>query len=1373
MALVTTASQPVPSPTAAWSTEEPRLRSFNVAPTPGSHANMSLSTGKWDAGRSTSVGQVSKTTALEPKAARPTSPLKPTETTLATLPPAPLPAPAPTPAVESPTKRTRILQEILTTERTYVEGLLLVDRLLYTPLHRASRSGGTAAPTSGGPPPPTLSTKRVADIFANFSDILNVNREFLAQLEARFRPDPTHSALLDTDLCIGDVFLSVAPFFKMYSVYIRNFHRALTLLRTTVETSAGFRAFIRTVNAHPELKSLTIDSYLMLPIQRLPRYRLLLADLTRHTPDSHPDHPLVTRALQVIEEVAQFVNDMIRQHEMYTAMVAIQKCLHGFQDNLLVPGRRLIKRGPVRKICRKNHQPREFFLFTDVLIYASPALLENTFNFHRKFPLEECRVIDVPDTPKAALKNVFQIYSREKSFGVYTETARAKQEWVKVLHRAIADHITARKTLRIDHNSSARRAQSMYITTQCHVASGACATTADHASTPGSPLSVSHLTMSPSSEISDTATLTGIDAAVAPPALHLTPAPSAPAASPTSPRVVENYNAPVWVPDEQAVRCLICYEEFNLFRRKHHCRACGHVVCHYCSTKTIVIPGSWEAEDKEARACDQCVALLFGKEHLNDSKQQQHQLQRRSSTASASSSNPGSARNSLFGSSVAYFGRTRASRSSSSATAAPSLFGLVANPFMASTPDLTSSSSARSSIAAGALHSLVRCESHNADNDRRRWSSSATPGTPQRHPHRISIGHPSSAAGPLPLPPSSALSTASNSSSVVSSPTSPKVLVDYGLSAATTRRMSFMSWTYGLPRSALSSVSLTSSQEDSVFSVEAASVASARLPDDGRPSTRPSSVIMCPSSPLGSVVQSDAARTASPDPRSRSLVPSNPLPLLPVVTTVATSPSRGGLPPLASSTSEPSTGTVSTAVSSLAGSRPTRAKPPSLPLSPSRRAHRVYSSHRASTSAIVLSDISSPFYVAPLSPKAPPSTCQQDYFVSASSLASSSPLMPAAPPVGRRTSRSATVVVHSHTDLDHGTKAEARPVFPSAQLRDQMRHSSARKPASRSSFSVTGSSSGSTDGGLVSDVAMATRCHLCRQDFTVFRWRNTCSRCHAAVCADCLTKRSSPCVTVSATTVGVDSGTERTSPEPALDSPSPLAKQLPDGAPDESSARQHQMATIEPAQLTAAAQLTDLTQYLPSPSLPSVTSTLAAAKAMPAKQMPISPPPSQLLLLPSPTDSTASDPGLSLLSPVNQFFKCDTLATMSTPMVNRVRPPLESRPPTVRYSCPPDNAPGVAHGMLDQTPRPPTYTAAASRRNLTVGHSALPTPTQPTSLCRPPRANLGSGSRRFSGALLSTPANAGKLCDACVLGLDPRHIQVNPEGNGWFYKLAT
>ncbi|KAJ1660931.1 hypothetical protein IWQ61_000192 [Dispira simplex] len=669
-------------------------------------------------------------------------------------------------ACRAPTKRERIVQEILDTERTYVNGLRLVHDIFYTPLLEATEENGSMI----------LPSKKVGEIFANFTDILNVNQEFLQQLEARLAPGTWCPATG----CVGDIFQNVAPFFKMYSVYMRNFQRALVTIRNSAETYPAFRQFLRQVNSHEKLKCLTIDSYLMMPIQRLPRYRLLLADLVRHTTVDHPDYSLVTRALNVVHDVANFVNEMIRQHEMYSTMVSVQKSLHGFHENLIIPGRQLIKRGPVKKICRKNHQLRELFLFTDILLYASPAIMENTFNFHRKFPLVECRVIDLPDSPTSGVKNVFQIHNRDKSFGVYTDTARSKHEWVGALHQAINDHLSARRTLRVDRS---RRAQSLFIPVPTTIVMAS-----DSPTSLAGPTTMSLPDGPTEGDVLDQL----------PPPMQLTPMANQ---SPLSPRVVENYNAPVWVPDEQAVRCLICYEEFNLFRRKHHCRACGNVVCHYCSTKTIVIPGSWESEDKEARACDQCVAFLFGKEHLNDTKQRAF-----------------SPRTLLGSGTSSLLGRTRANRSHSTVAASQSLFGLIGSSAGTSTPDLSRTTGMATTNQPGTVPakvSSVRNPPHvgvtSTELDRRRWSSSSSsssvfsvaPTSPCRP--RIIVGHPSTAT-----------TTTSASSSTLSSPTSPRRLMDYGLSTA--QRLSLVNWTYGLPRSTFSSLSLSSIQDESVSS---------------------------------------------------------------------------------------------------------------------------------------------------------------------------------------------------------------------------------------------------------------------------------------------------------------------------------------------------------------------------------------------------------------------------------------------------------------------------------------------------------------------------------------------------------------------------
>ncbi|XP_059053627.1 RUN and FYVE domain-containing protein 2 isoform X2 [Achroia grisella] len=63
-------------------------------------------------------------------------------------------------------------------------------------------------------------------------------------------------------------------------------------------------------------------------------------------------------------------------------------------------------------------------------------------------------------------------------------------------------------------------------------------------------------------------------------------------------------NASNWTSDKDAFACTACAKEFNITRRKHHCRRCGHIFCGACSEKTVALSGS----TKPVRVCDACYA---------------------------------------------------------------------------------------------------------------------------------------------------------------------------------------------------------------------------------------------------------------------------------------------------------------------------------------------------------------------------------------------------------------------------------------------------------------------------------------------------------------------------------------------------------------------------------------------------------------------------------------------------------------------------------------------------------------------------------------------------------------------------------------------
>ena len=60
--------------------------------------------------------------------------------------------------------------------------------------------------------------------------------------------------------------------------------------------------------------------------------------------------------------------------------------------------------------------------------------------------------------------------------------------------------------------------------------------------------------------------------------------------------------AAVWQQDHHAHECGCCNKEFNfILRRRHHCRACGMVVCDSCSKGRRKLKAHGDSEQRELR----------------------------------------------------------------------------------------------------------------------------------------------------------------------------------------------------------------------------------------------------------------------------------------------------------------------------------------------------------------------------------------------------------------------------------------------------------------------------------------------------------------------------------------------------------------------------------------------------------------------------------------------------------------------------------------------------------------------------------------------------------------------------------------------------
>jgi len=185
-----------------------------------------------------------------------------------------------------------------------------------------------------------------------------------------------------------------------------------------------------------------------MPIQRIPRYRLLLEELINNTTKTHPDYAELEDALVKLKGVADEVNKAVVEQEAREKMMKVCRKFVDFKEReLLKPGRKFVLEGELSKICRKDRQRRSFFLFSDVLVYAYPATVPGKFRVGREFRLFTMKTKDLQDSKLKKMLNAFQITSESKSFIVLADTAEQKKEWLDSIRQAQEDDKLRTETL--------------------------------------------------------------------------------------------------------------------------------------------------------------------------------------------------------------------------------------------------------------------------------------------------------------------------------------------------------------------------------------------------------------------------------------------------------------------------------------------------------------------------------------------------------------------------------------------------------------------------------------------------------------------------------------------------------------------------------------------------------------------------------------------------------------------------------------------------------------------------------------------------------------------------------------------------------------
>ncbi|XP_030200296.1 faciogenital dysplasia [Gadus morhua] len=396
-----------------------------------------------------------------------------------------------------------IARELLHTEEAYVKRLNLLDQVFCTKLTEAA-----------------IPQDVITGIFSNISSIYCFHHKFLLpELKTRIIGE------WESNPRIGDILQKLAPFMKMYGEYVKNFDRAMDLVNTWTQRSSLFKSVVQNIQQQAVCGNLTLQHHMLEPVQRIPRYELLLKDYLKKLADDAADRKDTEKALELISTAANHSNAAIRKMEKMHKLLEVYERLGGEED-IVNPANELIKEGHIKKMSAKNGtaQDRYLYLFNNMVLYCVPKLrlMGQKFSVRERIDIAG---MEVQEIVKQNLPHTFAIIGKQRSLELQARTAEEKEDWIQVILATIERHKQNSETFNKAYNSSFSRED-------------------DHQ--PDSPGPWTNTSMDSDGE-----------------------------------RLHERKSSRK--KDKEKQTCKGCNESFNFTKRKHHCKSCGAAICAKCS----------------------------------------------------------------------------------------------------------------------------------------------------------------------------------------------------------------------------------------------------------------------------------------------------------------------------------------------------------------------------------------------------------------------------------------------------------------------------------------------------------------------------------------------------------------------------------------------------------------------------------------------------------------------------------------------------------------------------------------------------------------------------------------------------------------------
>jgi len=225
---------------------------------------------------------------------------------------------------------------------------------------------------------------------------------------------------------IPDLFVKQADFLKLYINYVENYTQMIECL-ADFRKNKEFQKFTKGLMK----RNLFIDNFLIVPIQRVPRYELLLREMLRKSQQEGSEFETISLALDKVHAVSEILNKRKHEFELATRMYYLISLIRGLPPDVVLYDRQrkfLDEQEMTRRSkyddCKKS--PCHVLLFSDIIITT-----DLSYKFKRLVQLSKIVSCQIA----TAFKSLIFKVSEEKDFILYCSGLELAKDWKnKVLH---------------------------------------------------------------------------------------------------------------------------------------------------------------------------------------------------------------------------------------------------------------------------------------------------------------------------------------------------------------------------------------------------------------------------------------------------------------------------------------------------------------------------------------------------------------------------------------------------------------------------------------------------------------------------------------------------------------------------------------------------------------------------------------------------------------------------------------------------------------------------------------------------------------------------------------------------------------------------